>query len=97
MFDVTLGLDGNETDVLNGLTATVDIAAVEQATIYAGMELSFADGADAFQGADLGVNAHIGIVECYLGYNITSNGAGEYNSDFGLTDGGAYIKFDVDY
>jgi len=97
MFDVTVGITGMEDSTFDGMTATVDIAAVEQATIYAGMQLSFADGADTFQGADLGVNAHIGIVECYLGYNITSNGAGEYNSDFGLTDGGAYVKFDVDY
>jgi hypothetical protein len=98
MFDITVGLDGNETDALNGVTATVDIAPVDMASLYAGLELSLADGADAFQGADIGVNAHIGLVEAYLGYLITSVAAGEYNSDFGpLTDGGMYVKFDVDY
>jgi hypothetical protein len=80
MFDITLGLDGNEADALNGITATVDVSPVDMATLYAGLELSLADGADAFQGADIGVNAHIGIVEAYLGYLITSNGAGQYNS-----------------
>jgi hypothetical protein len=100
MFDITLGFDGNETDVANGLTATVDVAPVDMATLYAGIELSLADGADTLQGADIGVNAHIGAVEAYLGYLITENGAGEYNADFGNTwslDGGMYVKFDVNY
>jgi hypothetical protein len=97
MFDITLGVDGNESDALNGLTATVDVSPIDLVTLYAGVEASFASGADEFQGADLGVNAHVGIVEVYVGYNITENAAGEYNSDFELLDGGAYIKFDVDY
>ena len=114
MFDVTLGLDGNETDTLHGLTATVMVSPVDMVSIYAGLEFSFAeddvidlvppisltDESETFQGADIGLNAHVGIVEIYLGYLITSQANGEWKSDFGDTwsaDGGAYIKFDVDY
>jgi hypothetical protein len=97
MFDVTLGLMGYEDEALAAMDFTVDVSPVDMATIYAGAQMSFVDGTDSFQGADVGVNAHIGLVECYVGYNITENGAGEYNSDFALLDGGAYIKFDVNY
>jgi hypothetical protein len=97
MFDVTLGVMGMEGSEFDSMNATVVAAPIEKADIYAGLLLSFADGADAFQGADLGVNLHVGAVEIYLGYLVTSNGAGDYNAPEVLTDGGAYIKFDVDY
>lgn len=101
MFDVTLGLDGNETDALSGLTATVDVAPIDMATIYAGMELSFADAsAETFQNADLGVNAHVGAIDVYLGYLILNEGTGKYNATTptaAVPDGGFYVKFDVNY
>jgi hypothetical protein len=107
MFDITLGLDGNESDALNALTATVDAAPFDMASVYAGLKLSFSDTDDptttttdeteAFQGADIGVNAHVGAVECYLGYLITSEDAGDYNAPVTLQDGGIYVKFDVNY
>jgi hypothetical protein len=100
MIAATVGLTGMDGETLAGLDFTVDVSPIDMATIYAGAVMSFVDGTDTFQGADIGVNAHIGLVECYLGYLITENGAGEYNADFGdvwSLDGGAYIKFDVDY
>jgi hypothetical protein len=97
MFDVTVGVTGYDGQTLDELSATVDVAAMDMASLFGCVLMSFDDTKDTFQGADLGVNAHVGLVEMYVGYNITSNGAGEYNSDFGLTDGGAYVKFDVDY
>lgn len=98
MFDLTIGLDGNETDALNGLTATVEVAPVDKATIYAGMVFDLSEAAvETFAGADLGVNVHIGAVEMYLGYLVTTVGGADYNAPATLTDGGAYIKFDVDY
>ena len=98
MFDITLGVDGNETDVLGGLTASVDVAAHDMATIYVGMVMDLTDAAaENFVGADLGVNAHIGAVEAYLGYLVTTVGGADYNAPATLPDGGAYIKFDVNY
>ncbi len=88
---------GMEDDALATLDFTVDIAPIDMVSIYGGAVMSFVDGTDTFQGADIGVNAHVGLVEVYLGYNITENTAGEYNSDFELLDGGMYVKFDVDY
>lgn len=101
MFDITVGLDGNETDVFQELSASVEIAPVDMATLYVGVDTDFAEAAtETLQGADIGVNLHIGAVEAYLGYLITTVGAGEYNADFGdvwSLDGGMYVKFDVDY
>ncbi len=101
MFDITVGLDGNETDVFQELSASVEIAPIDMATLYVGVDTDFAEAAaETLQGADIGVNLHIGAVEAYLGYLITTVGAGEYNADFGdvwSLDGGMYVKFDVDY
>jgi hypothetical protein len=96
MFEISLGVDGNETDALDDLTATVEVAPVDLATIYAGFWYDAA-GSDLME-VDLGVNAHIGAVEAYLGYLVTDVGAGDnYNSPAGIIDGGAYLKFDVNY
>jgi hypothetical protein len=93
---VTVGLDGNETDALAGLSATAEIAPFDMATIYAGMWYDAANS-DLLE-IDLGVNAHIGAAEAYLGYVVTDVASGDnYNSPAGIIDGGAYIKFDIDY
>jgi hypothetical protein len=98
MFDVTVGLGGEEGAEFDDLSATLEVAPIDQATVYAGMKLEFDTLNDeAFRGADVGVNLHVGAVEVYLGYLITSNGEGDYNAPATLTDGGAYLKFDVDY
>jgi hypothetical protein len=100
MFGATVGLAGNETDALATLSATATAAPVDMATIYVGLLADLQDAAaETLDSVDLGVNAHVGIVECYVGYLITSTGAvdGTYNAPTALTDGGMYIKFDVDY
>ena len=98
MVDITLGVDGNETDAVNGVTVTVDAAVHDMAALYVGVALDLADAAaETLAGADFGVNAHIGAVEAYLGYLVTTVGGGDYNAPATLTDGGAYLKFDVDY
>jgi hypothetical protein len=95
---VTVGLDGNETDALAGLTATIDLDPIDMVTIYAGLQMDLKDAAaETFAGADLGITAHVGAVDVDLGYLITTVGDGDYNAPATLTDGGAYIKFDVDY
>jgi hypothetical protein len=107
MFDITLGIDGNETDTLNLITASVVVAPIDMLDIYAGMVLSFADDdaatpltdeSEAFQGADLGVNVHIGATEVYLGYVITEQNLDDgFNCPEELPEGGAYLKFDINY
>jgi hypothetical protein len=101
MFDITLGIAGDDEDALHTVSATVVVAPVDMADIYAGVLMDLSDltnGGEDLQEIDLGVNAHIGAVEAYLGYLVTSVGSGDnWNSPAGIIDGGAYIKFDVDY
>jgi hypothetical protein len=104
MFKVTVGVDGNETDALDELTATVDVSPVDMATIYGGLDLDLRDAApETLYNVDLGVNAHIGLVEAYVGYLITTVGGGGQvgykapDDKPALADGGFYLKFDVNY
>jgi hypothetical protein len=95
--ELTVGLNGFEDEALDGLSFTLDVDALEMLAIYAGAEFLLS-AADTFLGADLGLNAHVGAVEVYLGYLISENGAGgDYNAPATQPDGGAYVKFDVDY
>jgi hypothetical protein len=101
MFDITLGIAGDDEDALHTVSATVVAAPVDMVDIYAGVLMDLSDltnGGEDLQEIDLGVNAHIGAVEAYVGYLVTSVGSGDnWNSPAGIIDGGAYIKFDVDY
>jgi hypothetical protein len=99
MFHITAGIHGDETDTLSSLSATAEVSPVDMATLYVGMLMDLSDAAaETLQEVDLGVNAHIGAVEAYLGYVVTSVGSGDnYNSPAGIPDGGAYLKFDVNY
>jgi hypothetical protein len=100
MFDISLGVYGNDVDFLAGLDATVYVAPIDLLDLYAGIVTDFqAAAAENFVGADFGINAHIGAVEAYVGYWYTTVGGGDLNAvaEAPLVDGGAYVKFDVDY
>jgi hypothetical protein len=104
IIDATLGVTGMDGNALAGLDFTVDADVIaDMLGLYAGAMMNFVDDffdGDTFVGADLGAVAHVGAVDVYLGYLITSWGEGQYNADFEpaeIMDGGAYIKFDVDY
>jgi hypothetical protein len=104
MFAVDMELTGDETDAFANMDAVVKVSPVDKVDIYGGMQLSFRDGTDTFQGADIGVNPKMGATNAYIGYVITSIGAASamLNADVTSpyvtpTDGGFYIKFDVNY
>jgi hypothetical protein len=97
MFEASVGVGGYDGEAFSGMDFTVDVHPVEMASLYAGAVMSFVDGTDAFQGADLGAAAHVGAVDIYIGYLITENDNGDYNAPTTLNDGGFYLKFDVDY
>jgi hypothetical protein len=97
ILEASLGIGGYDGETVSGMDFTVDVHPVDKASLYAGAVINFVDGFDTFQGADLGAAAHVGAVDVYVGYLITSNGAGDYNAPTTLTDGGFYMKFDVDY
>jgi hypothetical protein len=96
---VTVGVDGNETDTLNSVSATAELAPFDLATVYAGLWYDMAG--EALREVDLGVNAHLGATELYVGYLIDGDsalGAGDnYNAPPSTGDNGLYFKFDIDY
>jgi hypothetical protein len=102
MFDITLGVAGDDEDALHTVSATGVVAPIDMLDIYAGMLMDLSDltnSGEDLQEVDLGINAHVGAVEVYVGYLVSSIASDErWNSPgAGMPDGGAYIKFDVDY
>jgi hypothetical protein len=93
--DVSVGLMGMDGSAVDSLSASLDLALMDKLDIYAGMETSLSGA--GFTGADVGLAGHIGAVTAYVGYLITSAGGGDYNAPSAPTDGGLYLKFDVDY
>jgi len=93
---LTVGLDGNADDILNSVSATAVVAPIDMLDIYAAMWYDMANS-DMVE-VDLGVNAHMGATQLYVGYLI-DNGAGgdNYNAPPGVGDNAAYFKFDIDY
>jgi len=100
MFGLDIGLDGNSEDTLNLMTANVMVSPVELADIYAFFAMDFSEAADeTFQYAELGVDAHVGAADMYVGYQI-SNGAtfaDTNNAPAFLADGGFFVKWDINY
>jgi hypothetical protein len=101
MATVTVGLAGNETDALRDISATAVVAPIDMLDIYAGMWYDAANS--ELVEVDLGVNAHVGAVEMYLGYLVDGDSplfasGDHFHAPPGLgTESGAYIKFDVNY
>jgi hypothetical protein len=102
MLDATLALNGDENETLYTVSASAVIAPVDMVDVYAGLWYDMADS--ELVEVDLGVNAHIGAAEMYVGYLIggdsTYDAPGDnFNAPTGLGAGesGAYIKFDIDY
>jgi hypothetical protein len=97
---VTVGLAGDETDTLDNVSATVAVAPIDLLDIYAGIWYSMA--LEDLAEVDLGVNAHLGAVEMYLGYLVDGEiglAGDNFHSPTGLAGGesGAYVLFDVNY
>jgi hypothetical protein len=104
---VTIGFDGNESDMAAGLTATVAVDPIDLISIYAGLELDMTEAAaDAVEaetrgsildGVDAGIQVKMGAASLYVGYLITDVESGNWKAPAALTDGGAYLKLDIDY
>jgi hypothetical protein len=92
---VTLGYNGNASDPAQKITATAAVTPVDLATIYAGLEHDVAG--EQLNGVDAGVQLKLGACNVYLGYLVTEVGGGKWKAPTTLTDGGLYIKCDIDY
>jgi hypothetical protein len=99
MFDFSTELSGLEDNAFAAMDAVLKVKPFDKAGFYGGVVLSFIDGTDTFQGADVGVEVFMGATTMYVGYNITDLGVGEINGYFAPTGagGGFYVAFDVNY
>jgi hypothetical protein len=100
MFDFNTELGGYDGEAFAAMDAVIKVKPIDKAQLYAGLKLSFVDGTDTFQSADLGVALLMGATTAYVGYLITADGVatGDINGYFDATpDGGFYIAFDVNY
>jgi hypothetical protein len=95
---VTAGvsLNGNDVDALNQMGIDVDAALTEKFGATFAMGLSFAEGADTFQGADISGYVKAGGATWRVGYIITEN-AYAYGSNVAAPEGGLYFSASVDF
>jgi hypothetical protein len=101
LFEATVGIGGDDEDFLHTVGATVTVMPIDLLDIYAGVLMDLVDatnGGEDLQEIDLGINAHLGATEAYVGYLVTKVGAGDnFNAPPAPADGGFYVKFDVNY
>jgi len=96
MFGIAAGVDGNPDGLdLLGVDITVDPIDLIDFRAAAKMDLA-SDATDMFQGADVAIIFNIGAADIYAGYLITSVGAGNTWAPAAVTNGGPYVKFDID-
>jgi len=94
LFGVAFGITGDPSGLgLAGVDLTVD--PIDLIDLRAAVKLSLATGAELFQGADIAVIWNVGAVDIYTGYLVTSLGAGNTWAPAAATNGGPYIKFDI--
>jgi hypothetical protein len=94
---IGVSLNGDDVNTVDQLGIDVDAAFTDTygATVAAG--LSLADGADTFQGADIGVYAKVGAAKWSVGYAITDGNGYAYVPAVAGIDGGLYLNVDIDF
>ena len=96
MFRAGAALNGNSTDALNFLNIEAGAELMEGLRADAGVGLSFASGADTFQGAEISVALEPGASSWRVGYTITENAYG-YCATTAPADGGLFIQGDLSF
>jgi hypothetical protein len=98
LLNVGFGIEGGGGETFNEAAVDVTLTPAELMDAYVGaqFDLRSATGVTLFQGADVGVKLNLGKMDLYAGYLITTVGNGEWNA-IATTNGGLYIKADVDY
>ncbi len=98
MVSLGVGVDGNETDAFEEVTANVMVNPIDMLSVYAGMDLDIAKvSGETLKGIDFGLNLHVGAGEVYVGYLVTTVGDGKWKAPAAPLDGGFYIETDIDY
>jgi len=94
--DVGVGLNGNDTDAANQFGIDGQLMIDDTYGLDAAVGMSFADGADTFQGAEFSVFAQVGAAKWSVGYTITENGFA-YVPAVGGPNGGLFVNADIDF
>jgi hypothetical protein len=96
-----VALTGNETDALNRVYVYATVAPIELLKIFVDAELSLADGTEAFQGAEFGLEFETGATWWAVGYQINNDTFENLNSPAApaatLPDGGLFFYWDINY
>jgi hypothetical protein len=97
MLKVGAGLNGNKDDALNFLNLEAGAEVIENVGVDVGVGLSFASGADTFQGAEISAWVAPGASTWRVGYTITSGNAYTHTTTAMLADGGLFVQGDVSF
>jgi len=92
-----LSANGNNVDAFNVLGIDADYALTDVFGLQAGVGLAFADGAETFQGADIGAYAKIGAAKWSIGYVIADATGFAYVPAVAGIDGGLYLNADINF
>jgi hypothetical protein len=100
-----VALTGNETDALNRVYIYATVAPIELLKIFVDAELSLADGTEAFQGMEFGLEFETGGTWWAIGYqinnelfeNLNSPAAFDNDTTLVLADGGLFAYWDINY
>jgi hypothetical protein len=102
-----VALTGNETDALNRIYVYATVAPIELLKIFVDAELSLADGTEAFQGIEVGLEFETGGTWWAVGYQVNNELFENLNSPFAydptdpatnvLADGGLFAYWDINY
>jgi hypothetical protein len=96
MFRAGAALNGNSNDALNSLTIEAGAELMEGIRADAGVGLSFASGADTFQGAEVSLGLEPGASTWRVGYIITENSY-SYTAVTSLAKGGLFVSGDLSF
>jgi hypothetical protein len=96
--DYTLGvsLNGDDVDTLDQFGIDAD-AKFGDFGANAALGMSFADGADTFQGAEIAAYIVIGNAQWTAGYTIADGTGYAYNPAVAGPDGGLFVNADIDF
>ncbi|MBA7557636.1 hypothetical protein ES705_50400 [subsurface metagenome] len=102
MATIGVGLNGNDVEALNQLGFDVNIAPADEYGLDVGALLSFAEGAETFQGFEGSAYYKAGAAEIRAGYLYTESGfaykAENTSNDVGPgLGGGLFVRFDIDF
>jgi hypothetical protein len=93
-----VALTGGETDALDDLYLYVTAAPIDLLKVFVTAHMTFAEAAaEAFQGAEFGLEFETGATWWAVGYAINNDAFEGLNAGAMLADGGLFFNWDINY